>query len=348
MLINPNTLSIITTHTCTAACDHCCFTCSPKVKDAIPVKNIHKYIDQATEIKSLKVVVFTGGECFLLGKNLDEVVAHANDNHFATRFVSNGYWATTPQITNKRLLRLVDAGLKEANFSTGPSHAKYVPTQNVQNGAIEAAKLGLNVAVMVEVFDNKDFDYEGFLKNPVFHELIQEKKIKIMMSPWMRFKGEREVRYKDTYSSPENLDSGPCNTILSVLAINPRENLIACCGLTLEEIEELHLGSLKDRTMAEILSETPDDFLKIWIHIKGPDAILNFVRNSNVNVEIPSNIQHICEKCRALYKNQNVRDALRRQSPIDTKKIINEYVNRINRSKFAAIQRQCLDYKKAI
>ena len=72
-------------------CDHCCFSCSPKVEKTIPTANLHKYIDQAAEIDSFRLVVFTGGECFLLGDDLDALVRRASGHKFLTRFVSNGY-----------------------------------------------------------------------------------------------------------------------------------------------------------------------------------------------------------------------------------------------------------------
>ena len=74
MLATPHTLSLITTHRCTAACDHCCFSCSPDVQDHIPIPNLYRYIHEAAEIKTIKVIVFTGGECFLLGKELDSLM----------------------------------------------------------------------------------------------------------------------------------------------------------------------------------------------------------------------------------------------------------------------------------
>ena len=89
--ILPHTLSIITTHQCTAACEHCCFTCTPYVTKAIPHERLDSLIDEATEIPTIKIVVFTGGECFLLGRKLDDLIARANSHGLITRVVTNGY-----------------------------------------------------------------------------------------------------------------------------------------------------------------------------------------------------------------------------------------------------------------
>src|SRR5271166_3771858 len=77
MLIRPQTLSLITTHQCTAACDNCCFACTPKITKAIPVERMASLIDEGAAIETIKVVVFTGGECFLLGRRLDELIKRA-------------------------------------------------------------------------------------------------------------------------------------------------------------------------------------------------------------------------------------------------------------------------------
>ena len=106
MLIQPHILSLITTHRCTAACDHCCFSCHPERDEHVPVPNLHKYIEQAAEVDSIKVVAFTGGECFLLGKDLDELVNTASRNRLRSRFVSNGYWASSPREASKNVARL--------------------------------------------------------------------------------------------------------------------------------------------------------------------------------------------------------------------------------------------------
>jgi hypothetical protein len=328
MLIYPHTLSIITTHKCTAACDHCCFHCSPRLERHIPVPRIHQYIEQATEVASLRLVVFTGGECFLLGRDLDELVGTTTRNGLRSRFVSNGFWAVSPGAARKRLDKLVHQGLGEANFSTGDAHERYVKPEYVVNGAAAAAEMGLPVSIMIELRSSSTFDLDAFLQHPSLQPHLASHRISIQYSPWMRFRGAEELHYPepmvDLYSGGRRGEG--CSTIMNVLAINPDEHLIACCGLTFEEIPDLHIGSLRQRSIAQILRGVKDDFIKIWIHLQGPAAILQYARTIDPSIPEKPNMAHICEVCRFIYHDERVVRAVMANPPPNKKDIVQQYV----------------------
>ena len=199
MLFHPHTLSLIVTHRCTAACDHCCFHCTPEVEDHIPIPNIYRYIDEASEIDSVQVVVFTGGECFLLGSELDKLVKHASGYGHNTRFVSNGYWGFSPAAARKRLDKLVACGLTEANFSTGDQHGVYVKPEYVRNGAVAACDLGLDTVVTIELFQESKFPIDDFLNDANVVRHVEAGKLAIKMAPWMKFKGTSPLSFNKKY-----------------------------------------------------------------------------------------------------------------------------------------------------
>lgn len=325
MLISPKTLSLITTHQCTAACDHCCFGCTPQVKAHIPVSNLHKYIDQATDVPSLMVVVFTGGECFLLGSDLDDLVERANRHGFLTRFVSNGYWATSPRTARARIERLVSRGLKEANFSTGEVHGEYVKPEYVRHGAVAAADAGLTTVVTIEVFRDMGFDIESFMSEPDFHSHVEAGRIIVKCSPWMKFEGKRELTYSHRYVQMLTENNSACSTSLNVIAINPSEHLISCCGLTLEEIDEVHLGDLRKHTIREILDAAPNDFIKFWIHVEGPRAVIKYAMQYDASITPPPDMAHICEACRFMYHDERIAAAIRDNPPPNVADIMRRY-----------------------
>ena len=95
LIIPPSTISLLTTYACTAECKNCCFKCNPKIKERLSLNKMKRYIDQciATYPKSLQVLVLTGGECFLLGKDLVKVIEHGASKGLIVRIVTNGYWA---------------------------------------------------------------------------------------------------------------------------------------------------------------------------------------------------------------------------------------------------------------
>jgi len=147
----PTHLTILPTYRCTAACAQCCFESNPHVQGRIPIERILDYIDQAAgDFPSLRLVVFSGGECFLLRQDLDAAIERATSRGLATRCVTNGYWATSPRAARERILPLYEAGLTELNFSTGDDHQKFVPFERIVHGAVAAAESGIRALIVVE------------------------------------------------------------------------------------------------------------------------------------------------------------------------------------------------------
>ena len=70
LLIKPQTLSLLTTYQCTAACKNCCFKCNPHIKKKLSLKQMENNVDECMIHygDSLKVLVLTGGECFFTWK----------------------------------------------------------------------------------------------------------------------------------------------------------------------------------------------------------------------------------------------------------------------------------------
>lgn len=151
LTLSPNILSFITTYKCTSACYNCCFQCNPKRKKRLSFLEVKNHIDViCNTFPSIKVAVFTGGECFLLGSDLIKMVEHAKSRSLVTRVVTNGYWARTYEAAKEQLSVLRKSGLNEINFSTGDDHCKYVPLDYISNGCRSSIDMGLTTVVNVK------------------------------------------------------------------------------------------------------------------------------------------------------------------------------------------------------
>jgi len=307
MFIQPHTLSLITTHQCTAACEHCCFACTPKVTKAIPIARLEALIDEAREVPSLRVVVFTGGECFLLGRDLDRLIARATQHGLATRCVTNGYWAASEKGARKRVAEIRAAGLKEINFSTGTFHAKYVPVERIVLGARATAEAGLTTLINAEICDQSDFGLEAIINDDRIRELIVAGKIRVQRNVWIESDGTLPLSHRPEHSRFNDGRKKGCRTAMNVIAVTPDQSLVACCGLHMEKIPDLHLGSIADRTLGDVLATAPDDFLKIWIHVEGPERVLEFVKTHKPDYELPVSCVHPCETCLHLYRDETAK-----------------------------------------
>lgn len=301
----PATLVFITTYKCTASCRNCCFGCTPKQPLNADSGKIIKVIDTAVErFPSLKMAVFTGGECFLLGKHLDKAIAHAKSRGLLTRCVTNGYWAVTPEIATKRLKELRAAGLTEINFSAGFAHQEFVPSESVLNGALSAAKIGMLALLSVENNSGADKGGEALKKHPLTQRFLKEhpdkaKFFKVMDTVWV---GKDNTAFADVKSKP-------CETILDSLVVTPDHRLKSCCGLTVNAIPEMDMGPLTADNLGRLHADQFDDFLKIWLKVDGPEGIITHIKKSRSGLKIPK-FTHPCQACKFLYSSLEIKKYL--------------------------------------
>jgi hypothetical protein len=98
-----------------------------------------------------------------------------------------------------------------------------------------------------------------------------------------------------------------CDSVLNTIVVTPREQLGACCGLTREQIPEMHVGSLREHTLSELYDRALADFLKIWIFVEGPEHILAWAAGKDPTIEWEYRYSHHCDVCRAMYHDPKVR-----------------------------------------
>lgn len=309
----PCSLTILPTYRCPAACRNCCFNCSPKVDGYLPKNRILKYIEDAASIPSIKLIVFSGGECFLLKQDLDEVVSVASSLEFRTRCVTNAFWATSKTETQERLRALANNGLKELNISTGDYHQKWIPIENVVRAATEAVQLGMNVAIVVEVRDNRNYTLKKLTEEPEISDILNDKtlvkNLLLIESPWITNNFHRSIACQDAAPiSKKNVNhGGGCTSVLSTLVISPSEYLGACCGLTHEQIPEMRLGDLRKYSITQLIESGKQDFLKVWLMIEGPHEILRWAAEKDSHIRWGDEYVHHCDVCRRIYSDQRIR-----------------------------------------
>lgn len=312
----PTALTILPTYRCTAACENCCFHCSPKVPGRIPQNRIIKYIRDASEIPSIKLVVFSGGECFLLGKDLDDAIAWASRLGLRTRCVTNAYWATSKHTTKKRLQAISDAGLNELNISTGDFHQKWVPIENVIRTAVEGVAMGMTIVIMVEVQAERKFTLNTLISDHTLSKILKDKESKkllyLLESPWMSsHTGQKVEQNAEILMSEKKMPQvRGCTSVLSTLIISPSESLGACCGLAHEQIPEMRIGSLREHSLSQLVENSKNDFLKLWLMIEGPYHILKWASEKDQKIKWEGKYVHLCDACRLIYSDSRIRKAI--------------------------------------
>lgn len=306
----PATLTILPTYRCTAACEQCCFGSNPKLRERLSREEIFDAIEQAnTAFTTLRQVVFSRGECVMLGEDLYAGIAHANALGLATRIVTNGYWGSSVNKAAKVAAKLAESGLKEVNISTGRDHAEFIPIESVLTAASAAIEYGIFVLITAEQ-DAADSDViAAITSHPRFSSLDQlgHEKFRFQINTWMKFTDEHADR--PLHQKAPKME--PCHQIFSNIVVTPHRNIAACCGLTFEHIPEMRLGSLDDPSaIAAAYAKETSDFLKIWIHLDGPDRIVQKLYGNEPPKDLISK-DHMCETCVRMHKCDTTRELIR-------------------------------------
>ena len=317
LLVHPSTITILGTYRCTAMCSNCCFGSNPWISQRLDLDQIKKFINEGYSIGSAKLVVFSGGECFLLGKDLTEAVSFAASKGLKTRCVTNGYWAKSMASGRRRLAELKEAGLTELNVSTGDFHQKYVDEDAVVNALCLGVELEFaNTLVVVELQRTSTVTMETLLRNPRVAELDRnspDNGFRLMQSPWMPMNIEEVIEQPEQIlinKSNINLQRR-CDSIFKTIVLTPSQEVGFCCGLSREKIPELN-AKWSPGILSKLRDDALKDFVKIWIFVEGPARILAWAASKDPQIEWENRYAHHCHACLALFEDPRVRHVIRK------------------------------------
>ncbi len=309
---SPDTLTIITTYQCNAACTDCCFECGPTVRGRLSLAAMRRHIDAAVAaFPGLRLVVFSGGECFLLKHDLFAAIAHARSVGLRTRCVTNGFWGKTPTQCRQTVRQLVRAGIDEINISTGHDHQHWVPVQRVIRAAQTLVARGIFTLVTVEMDTPDSHCLQQLAGDPDIGRLLRRPALfRLQCNSWMPF---REAgRMRRMLNDKSALHRG-CSQLFHNVTLTPRLELAACCGLTMEHIPEMKLGPASTAaSMATRYYGQLEDFLKIWIHVDGPSTIITRLFGDAAREDL-RDVVHICQACAILHQHPEIRARLQRR-----------------------------------
>lgn len=321
------TLSLITTLQCTSSCEHCCFGCHPTKSDKMNRELILHCIEEASKIDTVKSVVFTGGECTLLGDVLYQNIMRATEHGKSTRCVSNAWWAKDIFAAEKVVKQLKQAGLKELNISTGEHHQKYVPLDNVVNAAISALRNNLTTAINVEMFKNS-----ATLGNTIskLQRLADENKTLILKyALWVSNGGKSTIEHDDNVKLYKREKYFGCQYVLSTLSILPNGDVASCCGLTLKNISEMIIGNIWGKSLHELNDIARSDFIKIWLAVDGPERILHYAMQKNPKIVLSEEFVHPCQACQLLYEKRDWHEAITNIAREKAEEVYDKYLAQI-------------------
>jgi hypothetical protein len=224
-----------------------------------------------------------------------------------SRIVTNGHWGRTEESAVEWVTKLKAAGLSELNLSTGDEHQEWVPFESVAQAAYHAVVRELLTLIVVEGQDKAKFKLDSLKENEHIKRIYADeelrKKFILMSNIWMPFHEDANF----TSDNPEEIKHEGCDNIFENFVINPYGYLMSCCGLSMEYIPELKVGSVYKDSLRGIYRQQYSDVLKLWIWLDGTRYIFDKLSEKH-NLRLIS--PHPCSICAQIYKDEDIRETL--------------------------------------
>jgi hypothetical protein len=135
-------LHLLLTYQCTLECEHCFTWGSPWQSGTMTLQDIRHFLEQASEVGTVKDIYFEGGEPFLYYATMLWGIREASEMGFGVGVVTNSYWATTVEDAIEWLRPL--AGLiQDLSVSSDTYHWNKELGQRAQNARLAAQELDI-------------------------------------------------------------------------------------------------------------------------------------------------------------------------------------------------------------
>jgi hypothetical protein len=340
-VLEPNTVTILPTNSCTARCRHCSMNAGPERHDSLTGEQLEDIVDQLARAADIQVIVFSGGESTLLGEHLNRALRRVRSHGILSRLVTNAYWATSGEAALAKLRELREAGLDELNLSTDDYHLPYISLQKIRNAYQAALQLDFKSVVICNAYGPESwltperldaelgnggemklrFDADG---RSVVHEHVEGETL-VVLSNALAMQlgrgaegvGESEVVHHGTGAGWDALAEladtvGGCAWAVRSAAISPRGHLLACCGTEVDGNPILDYGSLAEHTLEELLDFADNDLITNMIAFLGPVRIKLILDQlaPGETVFPRASYRGVCEVCEDLVKIERNREVL--------------------------------------
>jgi hypothetical protein len=334
-LLKPFQLTVLTTSNCTAKCAHCSVRSGPGRKDRLTYEDIRAAIERLHGFNRLNTIVFAGGEPTLLGDDLLNAIAYADERGINTRMVTNAYWAVSYDRARRKLRELREAGLREVNISADDYHLPYVPFERVVNAWKASKGMGFGAVIIANSHGPNS------KVNPEF--------VMSQIGEWLETRYDDDG-YEQPYSGPAEDGTlyGLSNSQVQLLgrahehlsaddvvypvdqagldkkcrwagrspALSPRNHLVACCGMEAEGNEVLDFGDATTEDHLTLVERADDNLIVNAIAYVGPRTLMRFIQERAPAISFRERYASVCEICEHVVSRPECVDVLRKHAGV--------------------------------
>ncbi len=311
-------LVFATTYQCPIKCQYCGAECSPEQTARLSLKDMISIIDNVYSYGKLELVVFTGGEPFLLGKDLLTCTEYCAKKKIATRIVTNAYWAKSPQVARDTIRPYKEIGLTEINISCDDYHQEFIPLERIKYANDACLEVGLPALIGHKFMKNYKISLE-YLEEFLGYKLTRfnpEKKnpannvvctgYTVPIADNMHLIPDEEILYPPS----DECWKGPCATILERVIITPRKELSICCGMVPRKVQEIVFGTLNEHTLEELIVMANKDLIVNWLALEGPYGLMKFILQKDPTIPFRKRYVNICHLCSEILTREDCRKIL--------------------------------------
>lgn len=307
-----------TTYQCTARCRYCGAECSPEQTDQLSLDDMIEVVDHVYSYGKLELVVFTGGEPFLLGENLRKAVEYCAKKGLSTRIVTNGFWAKDLQTAKNVVKSYKEAGLTELNLSCDDYHQEFIPLERIKYANDACKEMGFPALIGHKVMKGCGLSLDALekalgvelslfdpqKKNPANNVVSTGYNVPVAEN--MHLIPDEEILYPPS----DNQWKAPCSTILKRVIITPRKELSICCGMIPRKVREIVFGPLGEYSLEELIARAHSDLIVNWLALEGPYGIMKFIQKKMPHINFRKRYVNICHLCSEIFTREDCREVL--------------------------------------
>lgn len=296
-------IGFVLTDRCPAACDVCCFSCSPRKRARLPLTVMLNCIEQAGETDNLRNVVFSGGEPFLFYQDVLHAARCARQLGLRCEIVTCGYWAKSRVLVRRRLRDLRSAGFVSLCLSADLFHAQYVPLDRIRCLLSVAYEEGFPLTVSVTSTRSR----------PGLMMLAEQlgthlHGIPIIENTCQPVGRAREVIPAEDLIPDKPVQRVPCRSRM-MLAIMPDGNAYAC-GSVMAVNDMLHLGQVPRDSVGTLMDNMQRSPMLRILYQHGVAWFADRIRAKHVPIALPPTVASNCQLCSEILAAPANRDLL--------------------------------------
>ncbi|HUK88794.1 MAG TPA: hypothetical protein VLZ81_00230 [Blastocatellia bacterium] len=290
----------------------------PRETLRLTMEQVRSLVDQAAAL-GVSLLTFSGGEPFLLGKTLEQMVTYAAFRIPRVRVVTDCYWANTAQDALLKVALMYQAGLSEidirySDWNQSPKWiqwAKWVHLAAEQAGLTvlshhfwDREKHGFHIAHSEAHPADAKAAYADGLESGILTGELHPVSL-LYDNPQRGRTQDVEALLFQRQAEGQN-----CPYIFRTITAQPDGRLSACGGCACSA-PDLNLGDWRTAAVANLMDAGRRDPLLQWISLRGPEALRRFIDAESPDSVPPGDYASRCHLCKDLLTTPKSRRAIR-------------------------------------